>query len=357
MIKIEKVKNRSVYDITVAKNSNFYANDILVHNCAEIVEASGITKIQKDILNNKEVLEKNNLGEFYGRDYINETAVCNLASIALPKFVNKNKTYNYNKLYDVAYNATINLNNVIDTNFYPSEGAKFSNLLHRPIGLGVQGLADVYFMMAIPYDSQEAKNINKEIFETIYFAALKASNELAKIEGPYASYEGSPISKGIFQFDMWGAKPTKRWDWSKLKEEIKKYGVKNSLTTCVMPTASCFSSNGTILTENGVKTYRQIMDDMKIDWEEIEKTNEQGWIEFKNPLMVETRFGLKKSEKIFYNGHKETVEIELEDGVIFNCTPNHRFLINRNGEDIWMEAENLLETDEILESNIVLEVK
>ena len=212
--------------------------------CAEIVEATGATKTQKDILNNKELLEKLGLGDFYGEESINETAVCNLASVALPKFVNKNKTYNYNKLYEVAYDAIVNLNNVIDVNYYPSRGAKFSNLCHRPVGLGVQGLADVYFMMGLPYESEEAKQINKEIFETIYYASIKASCDLAKEQGTYATYEGSPISKGEFQFDLWGAKPSKRWDWEKLREEVKKHGVRNSLTTCIMPTASTASILG-----------------------------------------------------------------------------------------------------------------
>jgi len=214
--------------------------------CAEIVESTGITKFQTEskILQNKELLDSLGLGEFYGQDSVNETAVCNLASVALPKFVNKNKTYNYNKLYEVAYSAIVNLNNVIDVNFYPSPSAKFSNLLHRPVGLGVQGLADVFFMMGIPYDSDEAKGINKEIFETIYYASIKASCDLAKVSGPYATYKGSPISGGKFQFDLWGAKPTKRWDWEKLREEVKKWGVRNSLTTCIMPTASTASILG-----------------------------------------------------------------------------------------------------------------
>lgn len=212
--------------------------------CAEIVEATGITKIQKDILTNKELLEKNGLGDFYGEEFVNETAVCNLASIALPKFVNKNKTYNFNKLYDIAYHAIINLNNVIDVNFYPSRGAKFSNLLHRPVGLGVQGLADVFFMTGISYESEEAKQLNRDIFETIYFASMKASCDLAKKDGPYATYMGSPISEGRFQFDLWGVKPSKRWDWDKLREEIKKFGVRNSLTGCIMPTASTASILG-----------------------------------------------------------------------------------------------------------------
>jgi len=238
IIKIERVKNRPVYDITVNKNNNFYANNILVHNCGEIVEATGITKAQKPILENKELLEKLNLGEFYGKESVNETAVCNLASIALPKFVNKNKTYNHKKLYETAYTATVNLNNVIDYNYYPSENAKFSNILHRPIGLGVQGLADVFFLIGIPYDCDDAKALNKEIFETIYYGALSASNDLAKEQGTYETYKGSPLSEGKFQFDLWGATPTKRWDWEKLRVKILEHGVRNSLTTCVMPTAS-----------------------------------------------------------------------------------------------------------------------
>ena len=230
---INEKSNQS--NIGVVRSSNL---------CAEIVEATGITKVQKEILQNKELLESLGLGSFYGQESVNETAVCNLASIALPKFVNKNKTYNHNKLFDVAYQATVNLNKVIDVNFYPSEAARFSNLLHRPIGLGVQGLADVFFLLGITYDSDEAKSLNKEIFETIYYASIKASCDLAKVEGAYPTFAGSPISEGKFQFDLWGAKPTKRWDWDKLREDIKKYGVRNSLTTCIMPTASTASILG-----------------------------------------------------------------------------------------------------------------
>jgi hypothetical protein len=348
MIKIEKVKNRPVYDITVNKNHNFYANDILVHNCAEIVECTGITKTQGEILKNKELLTKLGLSEFYGEESVSETAVCNLASIALPKFINKNKTYNFNKLYEVAYSATINLNNVIDVNFYPSPAAKFSNLLHRPIGLGVQGLADVFFMLGLPYESEEAKSLNKEIFETIYYASIKASCDLAKTEGTYATYEGSPISKGKLQFDLWGVTPTKRWDWDKLREDIKKFGVRNSLTTCIMPTASCQVSSTKIQTLDGVKSYQEIMDSMDIDWKNIEETNEQGWIVFKEPLYVKTRFGIKKSEKIFYNGHVETIDIEMEDGNIFTCSENHKFLVNRDGKEEWIRADELIENDDII---------
>ena len=168
-----------------------------------------------------------------------EVAVCNLASIALNKFVKDDHTYDHQKLYEITKVITRNLNKVIDVNYYPVEEAKNSNLRHRPIGIGVQGLADTFILMRQSFDSPEAKQLNAEIFETIYFAAMESSMEIAQKEGPYKTYEGSPVSKGIFQFDMWGVVPSsKRWDWTKLKREVKKHGVRNSLLLAPMPTAS-----------------------------------------------------------------------------------------------------------------------
>ena len=168
-----------------------------------------------------------------------EVAVCNLASIALNKFVKDDLTYDHQKLYEITKVITKNLNKVIDVNYYPVEEARNSNMRHRPIGIGVQGLADTFILMRQAFDSPEAKQLNSEIFETIYFAAMESSMEIAQKEGPYKTYEGSPVSKGIFQFDMWGVVPTsKRWDWTKLKREVKKHGVRNSLLLAPMPTAS-----------------------------------------------------------------------------------------------------------------------
>ena len=168
-----------------------------------------------------------------------EVAVCNLASIALNKFVKDDLTYDHQKLYEITKVITKNLNKVIDVNYYPVEEARNSNLRHRPIGIGVQGMADTFILMRHAFDSTEAKKLNSEIFETIYYASMEASMELAKKEGPYKTYEGSPVSKGIFQFDMWGVAPSsKRWDWTKLKREVKKHGVRNSLLLAPMPTAS-----------------------------------------------------------------------------------------------------------------------
>jgi ribonucleoside-diphosphate reductase alpha chain len=166
-----------------------------------------------------------------------EVAVCNLASLSLPKFVVNGK-FDHEKLYEITRVVTRNLNKVIDINYYPIKEAENSNLRHRPIGIGVQGLADAFILMRFPFDSPEAKALNKEIFETIYFAALTESCALAKAEGPYKTYEGSPVSKGELQFDMWGVSPTDRWDWDSLKGEIKESGVRNSLLLAPMPTAS-----------------------------------------------------------------------------------------------------------------------
>ncbi|MBT7937745.1 MAG: ribonucleoside-diphosphate reductase subunit alpha, partial [Euryarchaeota archaeon] len=167
-----------------------------------------------------------------------EVAVCNLASIALPKFI-QNGVFNHQKLFDVAYHATANLNRVIDENFYPVEEARKSNFRHRPIGLGVQGLADTFAMLKLPFESEMAGKLNRDIFETIYFAACTSSKDLSKIEGPYETYAGSPASEGILQFDMWGVKPDSgNWDWTALKAEIKQHGMRNSLLLAPMPTAS-----------------------------------------------------------------------------------------------------------------------
>ncbi len=146
--------------------------------------------------------------------------------------------FDHQKLFDITYVITKNLNKIIDRNYYPVAEARNSNMRHRPIGIGVQGLADAFILMRFPFDSPEAAQLNKEIHETIYYASMTASKDLSKVEGPYETFAGSPVSKGIFQFDMWGVTPSPRWEWDILKEEVKKHGVRNSLLLAPMPTAS-----------------------------------------------------------------------------------------------------------------------
>jgi len=168
-----------------------------------------------------------------------EVAVCNLASINLSMFVDEEKcTYDFDKLVEVTKQVAYNLNKVIDMNYYPVIEAKRSNMRHRPVGIGVQGLANVFAMMRVPFESPRARTLNKEIFEAIYFGAMTSSMESAKKDGPYQTYEGSPISQGKFQFDLWGVKPSDRWDWDGLRKQILQHGVRNSLMVAPMPTAS-----------------------------------------------------------------------------------------------------------------------
>lgn len=168
-----------------------------------------------------------------------EVAVCNLASIALPTYVDVQRgEYDFQKLHDVTKVVVKNLNKIIDVNYYPVEEARRSNMRHRPIGVGVQGLADAFLSLRLPFESPEARHLNTQIFETIYHAAVEASTELAKVEGPYSTYKGSPASEGILQYDMWNVTPTDLWDWDELKAKVKEHGLRNSLLLAPMPTAS-----------------------------------------------------------------------------------------------------------------------
>lgn len=167
----------------------------------------------------------------------NEVAVCNLASLALPRYVS-DQQFDFQKLYEVTKIVTKNLNKVIDANYYPIPETHNSNSKHRPIGLGVQGLADVFLLLRLPFESQEARILNSQIFETMYFAAMETSMELAKENGPYESFQGSPLSEGKFQFDLWNVSPSNRWDWETLRKAVIKHGVRNSLLLAPMPTAS-----------------------------------------------------------------------------------------------------------------------
>lgn len=336
MLKITRKKEKiDVYDITVAKNHNFFANDILVHNCTEIIEYT-----DKD-----------------------EQAVCNLASIPVNKFLKSkdNRTtkilrgkceVDHDLLYSVAYQTTLNLNQVIDVNYYPTPETKKSNMRHRPIGIGIQGLADLYAVMGIPFTSEEARRVNSEVFETIYFAAMTASKDLAIEQGEYETFKGSPLSEGKFQFNLWDVEDHElsgRWDWENLRKEVMKHGVRNSLLLAPMPTASCILAESKILTPEGPKSYIEIMENQGIDWKSIEERGDQQWVFFNSPVPVETRFGTKECEKIFFNGKVPVIEIETEDGNIVTCSHNHRFLCLRDGQEIWIRADELTESDEIIQ--------
>jgi hypothetical protein len=262
-----------------------------------------------------------------------EVSVCNLASVALPMFVTDG-IFDFAKLNEVVQVMTRNLNKVIDVNHYPIPEAEYSNLRHRPIGIGVQGLADAFIKMRMPFDSDAASVLNKSIFETIYFGAVTASKDLAKRLGPYATYKGSPMSRGILQFDMWDVKPeSKLWDWEGLRAEIKLHGVRNSLLVAPMPTAS----TSQILGNNEcVDEHTPVTLDcgLAIPIRDVVATGARvfGW----DPEGKRARVAIQ-SRKID-QGRKACVELTLIDGRKIVCTPDHRFL-SAQGE--WVEARNL----------------
>lgn len=210
------------------------------------VETGNPFMLYKDAANKKSnqknlgVIKSSNLcTEIMEYSAPDEVAVCNLASIALPAFVDlQNENYDFQKLHDVTKVVIKNLNKIIDVNYYPVQEARNSNMRHRPIGVGVQGLADAFLALRMPFDSPEARQLNLQIFETIYHAAVEASTELAEVEGPYQTYQGSPASQGILQYDMWNVKPTDLWDWDEVKAKVARHGMRNSLLVAPMPTAS-----------------------------------------------------------------------------------------------------------------------
>jgi ribonucleoside-diphosphate reductase alpha subunit len=222
------------------------ARDLWLKILDSQIESSNPYLLFKDACNRKS--NQQNLGTIQSSNLCteiiqysdkNETSVCNLASIGLPMFVNKTtKEFDYEKLHAVSKVLTENLNRIIDINFYPTPKTKTSNLKHRPIGIGIQGLADTFILLDIAFDSEEAREINKCIFETIYHGALEKSLELSIEYGPYSSFEGSPISKGLFQFDLWNVTPSQRYNWNALREKIQIHGIRNSLLLAPMPTAT-----------------------------------------------------------------------------------------------------------------------
>lgn len=233
-------ESRGLYTRQVDAQTLWYAI------CNAQIETGTPYILYKDAINKKSnqknvgVIKSSNLcTEIMEYTSPDEIAVCNLASVALPRFVRPDRTFDHERLHDIVKCVTFNLNRVIDVNFYPVEKARRSNMRHRPVGIGVQGLADVYMMMGVPFDSPEAARINEEIFETMYHGALERSMELATEMGPYETFEGSPASLGILQFDLWNKKQSNdRYDWDKLKGLIMKHGLRNSLLMAPMPTAS-----------------------------------------------------------------------------------------------------------------------
>jgi ribonucleoside-diphosphate reductase alpha chain len=288
-------------------------------------------------------------------DESNFTAICSLSSMILKNFIMDGK-FNFELLHSEVRKVIRAINKVIDINNYSTKKGERGGLSQRAIAIGTQGLADVFYLMDYEFTSNEAKTLNKEIFETIYHAAITESMELCKnnIYKPYEYFEGSPISKGIFQWDMWELNESDlsgKWDWNSLRNDVVTYGVCNSLTTAQMPVA-CQTSDTKIITENGIMSFREICEMNDINVDSIESNKEGGiWFDFKNPINVKTIDGYSASNKIYYNGHTEIFDIEMEDGTHFKCSSEHKFLVNRDGEKVWVKVKDLLENDDIININ------
>lgn len=327
MIKIKKLEEKQdVYDIQVPETQNFYATNILVHNC-EIFQATTET----------------------------ETAICTLSSLVLKNFIIDGK-FDFTLLYNEVRKVVRSLNKVIDVNSYSTDKGRKGGLEQRAIAIGVQGLADVFYIMDYVFTSEDAKKLNKQIFETIYFAAITESKDLCKYGkyAPYKFFNGSPMSEGIFQYDMWGLTEENlsgMWDWNELKNEVKQHGVCNSLFTAQMPVA-CQTSDTKIITEEGVLSFREICEMNSINVDEVESEKMGGvWFNFEKPLSVKTMDGYHLSNKIYYNGHTEIYNIEMEDGSIFKCSSEHKFLVEREGQQIWIKVKDMVDGDDIININ------
>ena len=264
-----------------------------------------------------------------------EYAVCNLATICLPKYLEydengKPVSFSHSKLYDITRIITRNLNNMIDINYYPLEKTKKSNLTHRPIGIGAQGLADTFMLLKLPFDSAAARDLNKRIFETIYFGFMTESVELAKKFGAYQSFAGSPLSEGKFQFDLWGVTPSGMWDWESLRESVIKFGARNSLGIATPPTAStsqimgnneCLTGDTKIYSSCGLTT---CIEDFEVGNKVI------GW----DDTNLKKSFSYEKIDK----GVKDTIRLTFADGRTIKCTKDHKFLTY---DKQWIKAEDI----------------
>ena len=344
------IRCNSAVDGHVVKSSNL---------CTEIIEptftGSPMTIKAKDytgeILNQSRVvnfnIEKNEL------EILNngEVAVCNLGSLNLSRYITKDGKVDLNKIKKNVPIAVKFLDKVIDKNFYPIPEAHNSNKKWRPIGLGIMGWQDLLFKLRIPFDSDRAKTLAATIQEEIYYWALKTSMELAKKHGAHTLFKKTHAGNGKLQFDFCNnaieLHDKNRWD--ELKNEIKKYGLRNSLLIAVAPTA-CQIGTNVIQTENGNKSIYEILNDNNINYKELEENAKQMWLPLK-PFMVPTLEGDREVNKIWYNGAQQVYDIEFEDGKVYSYTGNHQLLVSRNGSQEWVYVSELTEDDEIVNFN------
>lgn len=337
-----------VYDITVEGNHNFYANDILVHNCTEIILPTvASTSIQEKIVktedNNTEVHKSYQSGEI---------ALCNLASINLVQY-SKLTELEQQRLTD---NVILAMDNTIDLADYPVKEAKVSNKKYRYLGIGVSNFANYLAEQGIVIDSKEAQELTHELFDTLSYKIITSSLELSKKLGPFEGFKETRWSDGKVPIHFANKKAMALTDyqpdmdkWNSLGQEIKQSGIRNAQLMAIAPTA-CQTIDGKIKTSAGTKSLGQICEEQGIDWKYIEAVGQPQWFDFNNPIDVQTRFGLKKSTRIWYNGNQPTRKIKFSDGNVYTFTHNHKLLVNCvDGQQRWICVSELKPGDDIVE--------
>lgn len=348
MLKIEKINKKCpVYDISVSDNNNFFGNGILVHNCTEILEPSrASTLIDEELLvresGERQVRKKYKAGEI---------ALCNLSSVNLLQ---------YYYLTDEAKNKfIINLvtfmDNTIDIARYPVKEGMNSNQLYRYLGIGVSNFTNLLATEKIVIDTQEALEFTHKLFDDLSYRIIYASHELAMKRGSFAKFDETNWAKGILPIHMANKKAKKLTKyqpdmnrWRDLAKKIQKHGIRNALLMAIAPTA-CQTIDGKIKTFNGIQSLKSICIENNIDFKKIHNENLIGWYNFKQPIMVETRFGIKESRRIWYNGKQKTRTIIFDDNKEYTFTLNHELLTKTNNSYIWTKVGELKENDDIIQ--------
>lgn len=348
MIKIEYLEEEiPVYDITVEDNHNFYANDILVHNCTEIVLPSRASKNLDEEL----VTMENGTKRIIKRYQAGEIALCNLSSINAEKWFYMNE----DEKWQLVRTMVRALDNTVDVANYPVKEGKNSNLMYRYLGIGILNQTNYLALKEIVVDSQESAEEQDRLWDDISYKIISVSVELAIEKGKYEKFYESEWSKGILPihkanknaFKLTQYEPD--WDkWNELAEKVKTFGIRNAQLMAIAPTA-CQTKDGDIKTNDGIKTLETIMDEQNIDHNSIEDKGLQGWFDFETPQVIPTRFGDKEVSRIWYNGKVPTKKIILEDGNVYEFSLNHRLLVKfENGSEDWVYVQDLTEDMEIV---------
>jgi len=352
MLKIEKLNDKiPVYDIGVLGNHNFFANNVLVHNCTEIVQVTRPSKLKSSKLT-----YDSDMNPIITKEYdAGEIALCNLCSLNLYDLYNGKLTDD--EIYDVVYETLEAMDSTFDVQFYPVLEAEYSNKIWRYIGIGFLNYAKLLANEKIEFGSQESKEYTAELMDDITYKIYDISNKLAEKKGKFSKFKTTRWAEGqlpVFlankhALNLTEFKPDYE-KWNRLSERIKRNGLRFGLHIAVAPTA-CQTIDTKIKTKVGIKSFEDICNENDINWKNIEEKNEPSWFNFKQLILVDTRKGFKKTNRIWFNGKQKTKKITFDDDKTFEFTLNHKLLLKREEKEIWVEVKDLKVGDEIVNVN------